>query len=83
MPGLVAFGVKWKIGSDDLVFPFIGSLCNRAIWYVLYLSNCFFGRMNILSQCMYCVLYGWKVAWAAKVMKYVPHAYIIYYVYSY
>lgn len=34
MPALVAFGRKWRIGSDDLVYPYIVSLCTRFLWYV-------------------------------------------------
>ena len=33
MPALQAFGRKWRIGSDDLVFPNLLSLCIRFIWY--------------------------------------------------
>jgi sn1-specific diacylglycerol lipase len=36
MPALVAFGRKWRIGSDDLVFPNLASLCVRLLWFCLF-----------------------------------------------
>ena len=32
MPALRAFGRKWRIGSDDLVFPYVGSIILRFCW---------------------------------------------------
>ena len=32
MPALKAFGIKWKVGSDDFVFPYIGSVILRLFW---------------------------------------------------
>ena len=32
MPALEAFRVKWKIGSDDLVFPFATAIAIRVVW---------------------------------------------------
>ena len=32
MPALRAFGIKWKVGSDDFVFPYIGSVILRLFW---------------------------------------------------
>ena len=32
MPALQAFGRKWRIGSDDLVFPYVGSIILRFCW---------------------------------------------------
>ena len=32
MPALEAFGTKFHIGSDDLVFPNLFLLCIRFIW---------------------------------------------------
>lgn len=32
MPALQAFGKKWRIGSDDLVFPYAGSILLRVFW---------------------------------------------------
>lgn len=43
MPGLVAFGRRWGIASDDLVFPVVFELFIRVIWWigmlVLYVKN--------------------------------------------
>uniref|UniRef100_A0A1X7VJF4 sn-1-specific diacylglycerol lipase n=1 Tax=Amphimedon queenslandica TaxID=400682 RepID=A0A1X7VJF4_AMPQE len=35
MPALVAFGMKWRIGSDDLVFPYFFSLLLKLIWFLM------------------------------------------------
>ena len=32
MPGLIACGRRWDIGSDDLVFPGIGESLMRSVW---------------------------------------------------
>ena len=32
MPALRAFGTKWRIGSDDFVFPYVGTILIRFIW---------------------------------------------------
>jgi hypothetical protein len=32
MPGLIAFGRKWGIGSDDFVFPGSLEIFFRVIW---------------------------------------------------
>ena len=32
MPALKAFGLKWRIGSDDFVFPYTLSAFIRSIW---------------------------------------------------
>uniref|UniRef100_A0A8C6VXG1 Diacylglycerol lipase-beta n=1 Tax=Nothobranchius furzeri TaxID=105023 RepID=A0A8C6VXG1_NOTFU len=42
MPGMVAFGRRWGIASDDLVFPGIFELFLRVIWYVSLLCLCGF-----------------------------------------
>ncbi|XP_067286851.1 diacylglycerol lipase-beta [Pseudorasbora parva] len=34
MPGMVAFGRRWRIASDDLVFPGAFELFIRALWWV-------------------------------------------------
>ncbi|XP_041063294.1 diacylglycerol lipase-beta isoform X1 [Carcharodon carcharias] len=43
MPGLVAFGRRWSLGSDDLVFPGALELMLRVLWWigilVLYLTQ--------------------------------------------
>ncbi|XP_049760285.1 diacylglycerol lipase-beta [Elephas maximus indicus] len=43
MPGLVLFGRRWAIASDDLVFPGFFELCLRVLWWVgilaLYLMH--------------------------------------------
>lgn len=35
MPGLVAFGRRWEVASDDLVIPSIVESFVRLIWYSL------------------------------------------------
>lgn len=32
MPALEAFNMKWTIGSDDLVFPYILSIGMKVLW---------------------------------------------------
>ncbi|XP_078096718.1 diacylglycerol lipase-beta [Mustelus asterias] len=43
MPGLVAFGRRWSLGSDDLVFPGAFELLLRVLWWIgilfLYLTH--------------------------------------------
>lgn len=34
MPGLVVFGRRWGIASDDFVFPGLFELVVRVLWYV-------------------------------------------------
>ncbi|XP_043085975.1 diacylglycerol lipase-beta [Puntigrus tetrazona] len=37
MPGMVVFGRRWRIASDDLVFPGAFELFIRAVWWVVTL----------------------------------------------
>ncbi|TRY83776.1 hypothetical protein DNTS_025261, partial [Danionella cerebrum] len=37
MPGLVVFGRRWRIASDDLVFPGAFELSIRAVWWIVTL----------------------------------------------
>ncbi|XP_048026773.1 diacylglycerol lipase-beta [Megalobrama amblycephala] len=43
MPGMVVFGRRWRIASDDLVFPAAFELLIRAVWWVgtlfLYINH--------------------------------------------
>ncbi|KAM7141518.1 diacylglycerol lipase-beta isoform 3-T3 [Molossus nigricans] len=43
MPGMVLFGRRWAIASDDLVFPGLFELCLRVLWWIgiltLYLRH--------------------------------------------
>jgi len=36
MPGIVVFGRRWGIASDDLVFPGFFELFVRVLWYVVH-----------------------------------------------
>lgn len=39
MPGIVIFGRRWAVGSDDFVFPAATEILLRAAWYVVLASS--------------------------------------------
>lgn len=47
MPGLVVFGRRWGIASDDLVFPGCFELFVRVLWYVFTLLS---GSYSLWTQ---------------------------------
>lgn len=50
MPGLVVFGRRWGIASDDFVFPGLFELFVRALWYVTDFHNNVVGPIEGLAR---------------------------------
>lgn len=77
MPGMVVFGRRWGIASDDLVFPGTFELFLRVIWYVLVFyqfswSSGYLTELCFLKKCLFLGgLEPWSCSFTTRVILFV------------
>jgi len=48
MPGIVVFGRRWSVGSDDIVVPALLLVFLHAIWYCTCIMHAYFVLLVVI-----------------------------------